>query len=189
MKKSLFSILYTLDKNIWDEQINPNKYFATVTLLCCTLIGILWGSSNYLAEMFDWDIKITLTSSLASVIVLTGYNIAESIIAAETAKIATLRSLMMTGFMILGFVAGLVGSVILLVILTIIIGFYFIILVIKIALGGSAGGSGGGSGKIILNDGTVLTNKQSDLIGFGSSYTGNDGHKYRTDDGKNFRRE
>lgn len=189
MKKNLFSILYTLDKNIWDEQINPNKYLSTVTLLCCALIGILWGGSNYLAGMFDWDIKITLTTSLASVVFLIGYNIAESIIAAETAKIAALRSLMMTGIMILGFVAGLVGSVILLAILTIIIGIYLIIFVIKIALGGSAGGSGGGRRKIILDDGTELTNKQSDLIGFGSSYTGNDGHHYHTDDGENFRRE
>ena len=78
------------------------------------------------------DINITLTSSLASVVVLIGYNIAESIIAANTAKIAVLRSLMMTVFMILGFIAGLVGSVILLAILTIIIGLYFILLVIKI---------------------------------------------------------
>lgn len=189
MKKSLFSILYTLDKNIWGEQINPNKYLATVTLLCCAVIGILWGSSNYLADMFNWDINITLTVSIASVIVLIGYNIAESIIAAETAKIAALRSLMMTGFMILGFIAGLIGSVILLVILTIVIGIYFIILVLRVVLGGSAGGSGGSRKKIILDDGTELTNKQSDLIGFGSSYTGNDGHHYHTDDGENFHRE
>lgn len=188
MKKSLFSILYTLDKNIWGEQINPNKYLATATLLCCALIGILYGGGNYLAGMFDMDINITLTSSLASVVVLIGYNIAESIMAANTAKIAVLRSLMMTVFMILGFIAGLVGSVILLAILTIIIGLYFILLVIKIALGGSAGSSGGGSKKIILDDGTVLTNKQSDLIGFGATYTGSDGYSYRTDDGKNFRR-
>ena len=186
MKKSLFSVLYTLDKKIWGEQINPNKYFATATLLCCTLFGVLWGGSSYMAGVFDLNINITLTASLASVIVLIGYNIVESIIAAETTKVAALRSLMMTGLMVLGFVAGVAGSVILLAILTIVIGIYFIYLVVKIALGGS---SGGGGKKIILDDGTELTNKQSDLIGFGESYTGNDGHQYHTDDGVNFRRE
>ena len=93
--------------------------------------------------MFDWDINVTLTVSLASVIVLNGYNIAESIIAAETTKIAVSRSLMMTGIMILGFITDVIGSVILLAILTIIIGIYFIIFVLKVALGGSAGGSSG----------------------------------------------
>lgn len=189
MKKSLFTILHTLDENIWGEHINSNKYLATITLLFCTLFGVILGGGNYLGDLFDWNINISTTASIASVIVLIGYNIAESIIAADSAKIAALRALMMCGIMILGFVAGLVGSVILLAILTIIIGIYFIILVLKVALGGSVGGGGGGRKKIILDDGTELTNKQSDLLGGGASYTGNDGHHYHTDDGQTFRQE
>ena len=186
MKKSLFSILHTLDKNIWGEHINSNKYLATLTLLFCALFGVILGGGYYLGDLFDWDINISTTASIASVIVMIGYNIAESIIAADSAKIAALRALMMCGIMILGFVAGLVGSVILLIILTIIIGIYIIILVLKLALFGEDGGRE----KIILEDGTVLTNKQSDLmLGGGASYTGNDGYHYHTDDGRTFRRE
>jgi hypothetical protein len=186
MKKSLFTILHTLDKNIWGEHINSNKYLATITLLFCTLFGVILGGGNYLGDLFDWNINISTTASIASVIVLIGYNIAESIIAADSAKIAALRALMMCGIMILGFVAGLVGSVILLIILTIIIGIYIIILVLKLALFGEDGGRE----KIILEDGTELTNKQSDLmLGGGASYTGNDGYHYHTDDGRTFRRE
>ena len=135
-------IQHTLDKNIWGERINPNKYFATICLLCCALSGILWGGSNYLAGMFDWDIDITLTISLAAVIIFIGYNIAESIIATDSAKIAVLRSLMMIGIMILGFIAGALGSVILLLILTIIIAIYFLLTVIRVALSGGSNGSG-----------------------------------------------
>lgn len=182
MKKGLFSILYRLDKNIWGEHINPNKYLATVTMLCCALAGIMWGGSNFLNGMFDWNINISLTSSIAVVIALVGYNIAESIIATDSAKIAALRALMMTGFMILGFVAGLIGSVILLIILTIIVGIYAIIVALKVALGG---GSSGGK-RIILDNGTELRNEQSDLLGFGKSYTGDDGKNYHTDDGHTF---
>ncbi len=186
MKKSLFTILHTLDKNIWGEHINSNKYLATITLLFCTLFGVILGGGFYLGDLFDWNINISTTASIASVIVMIGYNIAESIIAADSAKIAALRALMMCGIMILGFVAGLVGSVILLIILTIIIGIYIIILVLKLALFGEDGGRE----KIILEDGTELTNKQSDLmLGGGASYTGNDGYHYHTDDGRTFRRE
>ena len=183
MKKNLFTILHILDKNIWGEQINSNKYLATISLLHCTLNGILWGGSNYLAGMFDWNIDITLTISLASVVTLIGYNIAESIIATDSAKIAALRALMMTGLMILGFIAGALGSVILLAILTIFIAIYLCLLLIRMALSGGTGGSGGGSKTIILDNGTELTHESSDLIGGGKSYQGNDGKTYRTDDG------
>lgn len=186
MKKNIFTILYRLDKNVYGEQINPNKYLSTATLLCCILSGVLFGGSGFLGDMFDWNINIPLTTTLAVVICLIGLNIAESIIAAESAKVAALRSLMMAGILALGFVGGLVGSVIVLGILTIIIAIYLFIIVLRIALGG--GGSGGGR-RIVLDDGTELKNKESDLFGGGASYKGNDGKRYHTDDGQTFHQE
>ena len=181
MKKDIFTILYRLDKKIYGEQISPNKYMATATLMCSTLFGVLLGGSSFLGGMFNWEIHTSLSASLVAVIYLVGYNIAESIIAADSAKVATLRSLMITGILALGFVLGIVGSVIVLAILTIIIVFYIFLTVI---FGEKRGGS-----KIILNDGTVLSNKKSDLLGTGASYDGNDGKRYHTDDGHTFRQE
>lgn len=180
MKKDIFTILYRLDKKIYGEQISPNKYLATVTLICSMLFGVLLGGSSFLGGMFNWEIHTSLSASLVAVIYLVGYNIAESIIAADTAKVAILRSLMITGILALGFVLGIVGSVIVLAILTIIIVFYIFLAVVF----GEKGGS-----KIILNDGTVLSNKKSDILGTGASYDGNDGKRYHTDDGQTFRQE
>lgn len=166
---------------MYGEQINPNKYMATATLLCCTFFGVLLGGGSFLSSMFNWELHTSLSASLAAVIYLVGYNIAESIIVADSAKVAILRSLMITGILALGFGAGVVGSVIVLAILIIIIVFYIFF---HVVFGAPKGGS-----KITLNDGTVLSNKKSDLLGGGASYKGNDGKRYRTDDGQTFRQE
>lgn len=164
---------------MYGEQINPNKYMATATLVCCTFFGVLLGGSSFLDSMFNWGIHPSFSASLATVICLVGYNIAESIIVADSAKVAILRSLMTTGILSLGFVAGIVGSVIVLAILIVIIVLY---LFLKVAFGGKGS-------RITLNDGTVLSGKKSDLLGGGASYKGNDGKRYHTDDGQTFRQE
>lgn len=180
MKKGLLSLLYSLDKRIWGDQINPNKYMSTGTLLICILLGILWGGSSFLNGMFDLDINIYISATLAIVSILTGYNIAESIIATNSAKIATMRSLMMAGFMILGVILGVIGSVILLAILTIIICIYLIFIILT----GST--YGGGQKKWKLDNGDVVTEEKGM---FGEKYyTGSSGQNYETDnDGESFR--
>ena len=178
MKKGLFTMLYSLDKRIWGDDVNPNKYLSTLSLLMCMLWGILWGASNYIGDMFNWSIQVSLTASLAMVCLLIGYNIAESIIATDSVKIALLRALMMTALMILGFVAGVIGSVILLAILTVVIGVYLLILFIRLLL---AGVSSGGRKSWRLDNGDVVT-EQKGLMGE-SYYTGSSGKSYDTNDG------
>ena len=188
MKKGIFSILSDLDNRIWGDQVNSNKYLATCTMLTCILFGVIYGGGTYIGDFFDLRFNLPFSAILGGIVVLMGLNIAESIVATDVPKIAFWRSLMMSGFMILGFVAGIVGSVILLAILTIIVGVYFLLMFVKMALGIDSG-SRGGKKKIILDDGTVLTDESKDMLGFGASYKGSDGQKYHTDDGTHFTKE
>lgn len=178
MKTGLFTILYSMDKSIWGDRVNPNKYLSTISLLFCMLIGIIWGGSRYIESLFDWNIEVSLTASLAMVCVLIGYNIAESIIATDSAKIALLRTLMMLVIMVLGFVAGLIGSVILLAILTLVIVIYLFITFIQLLLNG---GPNDGKRRWKLDNGDVVT-EQKGLMGE-SYYTGSSGKSYDTNDG------
>lgn len=178
MKTGLFTILYSMDKSIWGDRVNPNKYLSTLSLLFCMLIGIIWGGSRYIESLFDWNIEVSLTASLAMVCVLIGYNIAESIIATDSAKIALLRTLMMLVIMVLGFVAGLIGSVILLAILTLVIAIYLFITFIQLLLNG---GPNDGKRRWKLDNGDVVT-EQKGLMGE-SYYRGSSGKDYDTNNG------
>jgi hypothetical protein len=182
MKKDLFSVLYSLDKKIWGDQIATNRYLATVTLICCVLFGVILGSGKFLNGLFDWSLRVSIVATIASTIMLIGFNIIESIIAAKTAKIATLRSLMITGILILGLVVGFVGSVVALAILTVVITIYLAILLLGALLGGGSGGSGGRK-KWKLSNGDEVTEEKG-LCGE-SYYTGSSGTSYDTNDGGN----
>ncbi len=183
--KNLLSFIYLLDKSFWDEKINTNRYFATISLLYCALLGALLGGINYLNGMlFDIEIgTFTLTVCFGNVIMVTGLNIAESIIAAENARTAILRSLLMIVFMPVGFVLGYIASVIVLVVITIILGIFIIVMMIKFMLGGS----NSGGNRIELDNGVTL--KESKGMLGESYYQGDDGKSYSSDDGRTFHQD
>lgn len=183
--KNLLSFIYLLDKSFWDEKINSNRYFATISLLYCALLGALLGGFNYLNGMFEWEIgtRLSLTICLGNVIIVTGLNIAESIMAAENVRTAILRSLLMIVFMPVGFVLGYIASIIVLIVITIILGIFIIVMMIKFMLGGSSSSGN----RIKLDDGTTLT-KTDGLFG-SSDYIGDDGKRYSSDDGRTFHQD
>lgn len=165
MKKILFAI-YNLEKSIWGEEINPNKYLATATILFATCLGAYLAGGEYLNDLLNWYINTpTLTASLSMLTVLIGYNVTESIIATSTAKVAVLRALMMTGFVILAFIVGAVASFIILLIITIIVVVFLVITFIKILLNEMTGTKMNGK-KFILSDGTIIKKRtpSGDLI-------------------------
>ena len=165
MKKILFAI-YNLEKSIWGEEINPNKYLATATILFATCLGAYLAGGEDLNDVLNWHINTpTLTASLSMLTVLIGYNVTESIIATSTAKVAVLRALMMTGFVILAFIVGAVASFIILLIITIIVVVFLVITFIKILLNEMTGTKMNGK-KFILSDGTIIKKRtpSGDLI-------------------------
>lgn len=178
-------IIHAIDKSIWGDKMNSNRYFASITLLFCTILGAVLGGYSYLDSMIDLNINISFASCLCGLVTLVGLNIAESIMAATDADTAVLRSLLVSLLLVVGFGLGVLSSVIMLVIITIILGIYLLIVFISMLLGGTPS-TGGRGKKVILEDGTVLTNGQSDLLGGGVSYRGDDGNTYHSNDGENF---
>ena len=177
MKKILFAI-YNLEKSIWGEEINPNKYLATATILFATCLGAYLAGGEYLNDLLNWHINTpTLTASLSMLTVLIGYNVTESIIATESPKVATWRALMMSGLVIAGFVVGIVVSVVILFVITAIITIFFLLTVLKVMLG--VGDSD--NRKFKLDNGDEVT-EYSGLFG-DKTYVGTLGKTYSTDDG------
>ena len=177
--KNRLSYIYNIEKKIWGEQTNPNRYLATFIILLAAIMGAFLGGSEFLNEMFNWDIKsLTLTASIGMLIFLIAYNVAESIIATETANVATLRSLILSGFVILAFVIGVVASVIILLAVTIFVAIYIIITAIQIALGNGVGSKG----KRWKLDNGDQVREEKGLLGE-SYYKGSSGKSYDTNDG------
>lgn len=180
--KNKMTFFWGIDQRLWGERLNTNPYLATLSIIVVALAGALVGGGSLLAEWFDWNTTVNLAAMVGSLIVIWGYNVTESIIGAEDWKVALWRSLLLLGVFLLAFIAGVVLSVV--VICAVVI--WLVIMVLLGALRGSAGGS---AKRITLDDGTELSNGRSDLLGGGSSYSGNDGHTYHTDDGHSFRQE
>lgn len=183
MKKFFF--VHNIDKSIWGDKVESNRYFASLTVLFCIAYGAFLGGTSYISDFIDIDIELSIATSVAGICTLVGMNIAESVIATKSADVAVLRSLLITALLVAGFGIGVLTSVVALIILTLIVGIWFVATLFSMMLGG---GIPSGS-KVVLNDGTILKNKQSDLLGTGASYTGDDGKSYHTDDGTHFREE
>lgn len=182
----ILSFFNVIERNIWGDKIDTNPYLATLSILFIALMGACNGGSEYINDLIETNIYTPpVTATLGFLILLFGFNLTESIIATDSAKIATLRALMLLFIHPVAYVLGYVLSVIMLVIITIIVAIALFIMLIKAMLGG--GVSGGGK-KIVLDDGTVLRNGQSDLLGGGASFDGDDGSRYHTDDGQTFRK-
>lgn len=189
MKKisNIFSLLYYLEKNIWGDKINPNKYLATSTILVCSLVGIFMGGGEYLSSMFDLDFRISLPIALAVITCMLGINIAESIIASKSAKTAIWRALFMIGMIGLAVAVSVVASVIVLLIITVVIAGYLILVIISGGLSGLV--NSGGSGSIRLDDGTELKSEKG-LMGEKYYRSTTTGDKYETNDGgRTFRKK
>ena len=142
--KDKFFALYNLEKRIWGEQINANKYLAPLSIIIAALAGSLKAGCEFLNEVFSWNLEpISLTALIGMLILFMGYNIAESIIASESAKVATLRALMVNGFLILGCILGAVLSVIILAIIIVVVVGFLLITGLRVAASVSMSSSGG----------------------------------------------
>lgn len=174
-----------IDRKIGGDKMKTNRYFASMTLFLCAIIGGAVGSCTYLNNLFDADINISLTHCLGCVVMLIGLNIAESIMATDDVKDMVVRSAVICLLLAVGFGIGLLASFVILIIVTLVLGIWFLGTLFGMLLGGTPS-TGGRGKKVILEDGTVLTNEQSDLLGGGVSYRGDDGNTYHSDDGEHF---
>lgn len=139
MVQNVLSFFQRIENSIWGEQIVSNKYFASLSIILVALIGALVTGGKILNSSPDLDIEVSLYSAITAVLVIAVLNIYESIIAAENAKIATLRALLIFGFIVAAFFVGVLTSVVIAIIIAIAAAIIALIVMVKLALGALTG--------------------------------------------------
>ena len=147
MKKSfpikIVTFFHSIEKNIWGEDINANPCFATISILVATLAAGITTGGNIINSWFDTDIQCSWYITMTILLFIMVLNVLESILAAENAKVATLRCLLVFGCMLGGALVGAITSVIIAIILAI----AAVVLGLYLLLGALSGAASGGSKK------------------------------------------
>ncbi len=169
-----------IERNIWGDKINANPYFATLSIISVLLAGAVSGGGRLFYEWFGWDMAMNNVAMAALIVWIWGYNVAESIVAAEDWKVALGRSLLLLPVLILVFAFGFIASVVVIFLVT-----AWVVLMLAGAL---LSGSGGGNSKkkrYSLNDGTEVEEESDgvyrDVSGSGRTFRDVGGGRVRED--------
>ena len=175
--KFLSYILF-IDK-IWGEKVSANNWLLPLSILAAALSGVVFGGGM----VFQSVSNTTLIGVGGSLIMIWGYNLAESIIASKTPLVALGRSVLTLVTIVAVFVLSCVASVVVLVIITL------LLLALLILVVASKGLLGEGGKKFVLDNGDEVT-KNDGLFGDGNYYsTTGSGKVYRSSDERTFREE
>lgn len=129
------TFFYALEETIWNEKVEANPYFGTLSILIVALSGALVGGDNILNAWFDWNLNISLIGTIGACLYLWGLNVGESIVATSTTLTALLRSLLMLVVMAGAFGLGYVASVIVITIVCLILTILFFIFFLTMLFG------------------------------------------------------
>lgn len=175
--KFLSNILF-IDK-IWGEKVSANNWLLPLSVLAAALTGVVFGGGM----IFQSVSNTTLIGVGGSLIMIWGYNLAESIIASSTPLVAFGRSVLTLVTIVAVFVLSCVASVVVLVVIALLL-VAFIMLFFA-----SKGLSGGGGKTFTLDNGDEVT-KNDGLFGDDRYYsTTGSGKAYTSSDESTFREE
>ena len=186
MKKSfpikIVTFFHSIEKNIWGEDINANPCFATISILVATLAAGITTGGNIINSWFDTDLQCSWYITMTILLFIVVLNVLESILAAENAKVATLRSLLVIACMLGGALVGALTSVVIAIILAIAAVVLFLYLLSGAVSGGLSGGSKKGDVELRSYDIIDVMMGQDKLSGTMSSdgltFDGNNGKTY-----------
>lgn len=180
MMKNKMTFFGAIERNIWGDKINANPYFATLSIISVLLAGAVSGGGRLFYEWFGWDMVMNNVAMAALIVWIWGYNVAESIVAAEDWKVALGRSLLLLPVLILAFAFGFIASVVVIFLVT--------AWVVLMLVGALLSGSGGGNSKkkrYSLNDGTEVEEESDgvyrDVSGSGRTFRDVGGGRVRED--------
>lgn len=106
---------YNLEKNIWGDNVNANRYYASVSIVFVALVGAIFAIGNITSINIDED-------NLPWVVILLFLpNLAESIFSTNSIKIALLRTLLIGVFTALAAVVGFVGAMVIAIVATLLL--------------------------------------------------------------------
>ena len=189
MKKSfpikIVTFFHSIEKNIWGEDINANPCFATISILLATLVAAITTGGNIINSWFDTDLQCSWYITMTILLFIMVLNVLESVLAAENAKVATLRSLLVIACMLGGALVGALTSVVIAIILAIAAVVLFLYLLSGAVSGGLSGGSKKGDVELRSYDIIDVMMGQDKLSGTMSS----DGLTFDGSNGKTYVRE
>lgn len=182
--KEIITWFWAWEKSLWKEDIGTNRYFATLSILFAALVGACVGGGNTLYDWFGWQLQSSVLGSSALLWYIWCLNLAESILSVGRIRVMLLRSLSVTVCFAAAYGIGYIGSIVMLVLVALWVG-----LMVLGGFSSALAGPSKGGREYELEDGTRVKKSGSGLFGE-SYYKGNDGHRYRTDDGGgSFRRD
>lgn len=171
--------MYALDKSMWGNGIEPNRYFATLSLVYAALAGALCGGGNTLNSWFDIATAMNMAAVLGSLIVIWGLNVAESIIASNKISVIVLRPFVMLLFIAICFAF----SYLLTIIILIIIAIWVIGTLLSGAVSGALSSKGGSSSSRSSDGQDEDTYKIIDEHGYERTLKNDGLNTYRDDKG------
>lgn len=170
--------VYALDRRIWGGKVEANRYFATLSVLSALVMGACMGGGTVFREWFGWDTAPDAAAMGAALLLVWGWNLAESIVASKTGWIALSRSLLLWLILALAFAFGVVASVVVLFL----VAAWVVLTFIGYALSGSGGRSRGGSGGSSSDDDPSIETSSGRRVSgtfAGDDFHGNDGQTYK----------
>lgn len=118
--KDKITFFYAIEEKLWDEKVDANKYFATLSILCIALLESWHTTGNFLESTFDWDVEMSVFRAIILLAYLWVINATESVFVCKDLKTAALRSFLILGAFILAYIAGVVLGLIIIAIVCII---------------------------------------------------------------------
>lgn len=105
--KKILSFYITLENKVFGSKVNANRYFATILILFCLLLGAITTMSSFFGK------NPTVTDSIIiGSLQLLGFAIAESIMVSDTAGTAVKRALLLCGLMLAALIVGVLTSIV-----------------------------------------------------------------------------
>lgn len=140
------TFFYYWEEKLWDDKVNANKYFGTISLLMVAIIGAFTGGGNALKSMFDMNTDLSVIASGGLCILICGLNIGESIVASADAWTAFKRSmLMLLCIAATYFISGVLAVLVIIVVTAVVAIWLGLTLLGGLLNSSSSSGGGGGS--------------------------------------------
>lgn len=160
--------LRSWDEKLWGEQFAGSSWLGVITIIVAAVAGAL-------LTIFEGGLD---DSFIPYIMVIALANIVESVLSAKSAKVAVLRSLLMTLAVVVSMFAGVVVVVVVVLVALVMFAGFLLSLV------GEGGGGGGSSRRRKIKIDGEEVSESKDLLGFDTTYESKESdRKWRSTDG------
>lgn len=118
------TFFHAIEKSIWKENVNANKYLATLSILFVALTAACYTAGSSAVPLLQWNLDLIIPNAVMLAAFLWVLNTAESVFACKDILTACLRSLLLLAAMALAFGAGILLGIIAIAIVSTILFFF-----------------------------------------------------------------